>query len=101
MERKSSREREKPSRVRAAGLQLDTDDAGWCCKAAAVTPVCPSSWVTAAFVTVGPCPWPWSRPCGSAAPAICTGRKVKGRGPNLEHVEGTFLLLKTEYSYFL
>lgn len=28
-------------------------------------------------------------------------RKIEERGPNLEDVDGTFLLLKTEYSYFL
>lgn len=28
-------------------------------------------------------------------------KKIEERGPNLEDVDGTFLLLKMEYSYFL
>lgn len=96
LERKSSSETEKPSRVRAAGLQLDTD---------ATVSVVRLLWSLLSVPAVGSLLLLslWGRamaPGHSRVTALPrplksdSHKKIKERGPNLEHVDGTFLLLK-------
>lgn len=74
--------------------------------AALVTSVCPSSWVTDAFINMVQCRVSTD---SAQATTACTALPLPSAfwvrqdwsGPNLKHVDGTSLLLKAEYSYFV